>query len=80
MPHSTWTRETGPEPAGSAAQAFCRREIGCQRSLMLELLRTALLMKSDAINACGLYVDMLQAGSERHGSVVVTVRVWRQVR
>ena len=45
---------------------------------MLELLRAALLMKSDATNACSLYVDMLQAGSERHGSVVVTARVWWQ--
>ena len=46
---------------------------------MLELLRTALLMKSDAINACSLHIDMLQAGSERHGSALAAERVWWQV-
>ena len=46
---------------------------------MLELLRTALLMKSDAINACSLHVDMLQVGSERHGSVLAAARVWWQL-
>jgi len=33
-----------------ARSSICRREIGCQRSLVLELLREALLMKSDATN------------------------------
>ena len=46
---------------------------------MLELLRTALLMKSDAINACSLHIDMLQAGSEHHGSALATARAWQQV-
>ena len=35
-----------------------RREIGCQKSLVLELLRAALLMKSDATNAYNLSGDM----------------------
>ena len=34
-----------------ARSSICRREIGCQRSLVLELLRAALWMKSDATNA-----------------------------
>ena len=46
---------------------------------MLELLRTALSMQSDAINDFSLHVDMLQAGSERHGSVLATARVWWQL-
>ena len=62
-----------------ARSSICRREIGCQRSLVLELLRAALLMKSDATNACNLSLDMLQAGSELPGSVLVAARVWWQV-
>ena len=42
-----------------ARSSICRREIGCQRSLVLELLRAALLMKSDATNAFNLCGGML---------------------
>ena len=72
----TLTRAAGVLAARSVVADT--RKIGCPRSLLLELLRTALLMKSDATNACNLYVCMLQAGPERHGSVVVTARVWWQ--
>ena len=61
-----------------ARSSICRREIGCQRSLVLELLRAALLMKSDATNACNLSVDMLRAVSELPESALVTARVWWQ--
>ena len=61
-----------------ARSSICRREIGCQRSLVLELLRAALLIKSDATNACILSVDMFGAGSELPGSALVTARVWWQ--
>ena len=62
-----------------ARSSICRRETGCQRSLVLELLRAVLLMKSDDTNAFSLCVDMLQAGSEHLGSVLVAARVWWQV-
>eukprot|EP01043_Picozoa_sp_COSAG02_P004326 COSAG02_NODE_111_length_36009_cov_42.221248_23_plen_174_part_00 len=39
-----------------APSSISRREIGCQRSLVLELLRAARVIESDAINACNLYV------------------------
>ena len=55
------------------------RKIGCPRSLLLELLRTAELMKFDATNACSLWVDMLGRASELHGSALVTARAWQQV-
>ena len=55
------------------------RKIGCPRSLLLELLRKAELMKFDATNACSLLVDMLGRASELHGSALVTARAWQQV-
>ena len=55
------------------------RKIGCLRSLLLELLRTAQLMKFDATNACGLCIYMLGTGFELHGSALVTARAWQQV-
>ena len=55
------------------------RQIGCLRSLLLELLRTAELMKFDATNACSLWVDMLGTASELHGSALVTARAWQQL-
>ena len=59
-----------------ARSSICRREIGCQRSLVLELLRAALLMKSDATNACNLCGDMFLSGSEPLGSALVAARAW----
>ena len=55
------------------------RKIGCPRSLLLELLRTAELMKFDATNACSLWIDMSETASELHGSALVAARAWQQV-
>ena len=55
------------------------RKIGCPRSLLLELLRTAELMKFDATSACGLWIYMLGTGLELHGSALVIARAWQQV-
>ena len=73
----TLTRAAGVLAARSVVADT--RKIGCPRSLLLELLRKAELMKFDATNACRLWVDMLGTASELHGSALVTARAWQQV-
>ena len=84
---STETNNHSLEPTlTSAAGALAARsvvadtrQIGCPRSLLLELLRRAELMKSDATNACILQVDMLAAGFELHGSALAIEHAWQHV-
>ena len=73
----TLTRAAGALAARSVVADT--RKIGCPRSLLLELLRTAELMKFDATNACSPWVDMLVTASELHGSALVTARAWQQL-
>ena len=79
---STETNNHSLEPTlTSAAGALAARsvvadtrQIGCPRSLLLELLRRAKLMKFDDTNACSLQLYMLAVGPELHGSALATAR------